>query len=1404
MRTAILVCLVSCISQAQTGVWSDQGSGTILKGSAHAAGLSNLVDCTGSTPPAYCVPYAANFAFAGSEQYVFAQGGGAPDTVHNHMYFPGCGGHTDYYGNQSYDYDIAAKTITRLTAPGAVVNLNFVQYEQDGTPSSVHCEQGIVYMPNEDAVFRWGIGAGASAGAQQFIWWENNPRTTPTWTAKYAAPDMHPFLMVSGGTGCTANSVQTGTFTNGSGTGATFTVWINGSGIPTGYGAATTFGSGYGVTLPTQATVSTCAGTVTVSGGSVAGGQVYNGSGGVGSACMLDTYVTSPESILCIEYASNQMYRYTPSIDTGAYGSNPWTTLTSSSQTQVPIGSVCRINPSLGIMFCVGTGISGGPAGGMWQIPLTGGGAFQSTNVTSMTTGCSALNAAPNPGFDYDSTLNTMVGYVGGGNSVVLFNGATLTCTTQTVSGGPTGPAYVAPAGNYDRTWYYPSLGYHIFINNSEFDAFSFTFGSAPTITTSSLSNGVVGNSYAATISTTGSPAPTCSVTAGSLPTGLSLSSGCAMSGTPTKMQVAKFTVTATNGNAPDATQAYTLQITGIGTHGLGGSTLTCIDRDADGYGTGPLALAQISADLTIAGIPGETTPSAPTVTVVGTTGTTTFWYFIESCERPSDVVVCTIPGSGGNVTNAHNGSFSGSNYDQVQWTDVGATYYTIFRAATSTVPSITGTSPIGGLVTASVACVAGTCTFNDTDVLQRTVAAIPGASVYVTSSAHPFTTADIGRVVTTVAGANFTIQPDFTIFSISAGNIAGVSDTLGHILGPTGASGGTWRIDGCLGPDADDQDNTVQGWPQAKVLYGSFSAFLARPDGPGYNPTHIWYLAPASPTAACLANLSAGEPSSSCTGNDSTGAEDDPTHPYANWTTITGSVVAGHMVAMRDGFGQHFVMGSSGTMGSPIIFYAYPGEQPVFDSQGSSQIMNAAGHSWVVLDGYRGQNGACVNAGDNNYTENPHSFHDNIFRHIEGVNCFQGIGPVAGANNFVIEDSTFHNNNVGSEQAGIYVGGTYNYASGITIQRTLAYNNAWNGIHTNAQNLGTIITQCISYNNGIAGISLQSGSSNGFITDNLVFGNVSEPFQIFSYQNNLVAPSTGWTVTNATWSGSVATVTVMETNTMVTGETPYIVGISPTGYNCLPVGCKITAVSGQTFSYALASNPGAYSSGGTAGLGVGDQTGNLIANNTFATINSESPIRTDSNDENNPPNPTIVNLGGNTYKNNLQVNNGAETSGSKRGAFYFQNTQAGYNSLLSSTLDHNLAYNLAPSGNTTIMQLSLPSTVWGYDTSGNPTNGGPSLSWTTGGITNQVFINPLFTAFSAAFTLPSQYNFNLQSGSPAIHAGTSSGAPTYDLYGNAFSATPSLGAIEFFGSSGAGGSVTSGSVKISGGVRTN
>jgi putative Ig domain-containing protein/parallel beta helix pectate lyase-like protein len=504
--------------------------------------------------------------------------------------------------------------------------------------------------------------------------------------------------------------------------------------------------------------------------------------------------------------------------------------------------------------------------------------------------------------------------------------------------------------------------------------------------------------------------------------------------------------------------------------YGLGHSTMTCIDRDGDGYGTGPQAFGPYT-DLVITGPP-ISTPSPPSVAVVGTPGTTSYYYFLSTCSA-LPVVSCTVPSAGSLVTTA-NATLNSSNYVSVTWTDTSNTYM-LFRATTSTVPSGTG-----GQVLGVPTCSAGTCTVLDQSNATLSTAVSP--SGFVTSAAHPFTSADIGRVLHITSGTGFTLRDGVSIETVVSGE-AGLSS----VVGTAGLTNGNWEIDGCLGPDADDLDASVHTGAQAIAKWGSLKAFLAHQ---GYSPGNFWWVDPA-----------AGSDSNTCHDTDANSASGTPCQTLNH--VLTGGLAAGDMVILRQGTYPELISSmAQGSTNSPIIYKAYPGEV--------STATNASGYgivdlSWFILDGLRvmcPQNGGTGFAGGTDDYQSSSLFHDIIFRHLESTNCSDGMYSFNGLVNITIEDSDFHDQH-GTTGHGLYIGSRELPGSNVTIRRNLLIGNDYSGMQFNGRVTNLIVEQNIVYSNRlVSGISFENGVSHSFVQSNLIFSNQKAGliFAIYDY----------------------------------------------------------------------------------------------------------------------------------------------------------------------------------------------------------------------------------------------------------------------------------------------------------------
>lgn len=91
-------------------------------------------------------------------------------------------------------------------------------------------------------------------------------------------------------------------------------------------------------------------------------------------------------------------------------------------------------------------------------------------------------------------------------------------------------------------------------------------------------------------------------------------------------------------------------------------------------------------------------TPSAPTVAVVGTTGSTTWAYKVVAKDGNGGTVGTTAASSAGQVTTG-NATLTAANYNNITWTAVsGAQSYDIYRTTAGGTPNTTG--KIGNVVT--------------------------------------------------------------------------------------------------------------------------------------------------------------------------------------------------------------------------------------------------------------------------------------------------------------------------------------------------------------------------------------------------------------------------------------------------------------------------------------------------------------------------------------------------------------------------------------------------------------------------------------------------------------------------------------------------------------------------------
>jgi hypothetical protein len=102
-----------------------------------------------------------------------AWGGAAYDTKRDVLVITG-GGHTDYGGNEVYNFSLASKKWSRVTEPSPMTSLGAGRYAVVGSeaPVSSHTYDGLVYAPNVDRIFKYGgsfYGSGNSYDKHAYL-----------------------------------------------------------------------------------------------------------------------------------------------------------------------------------------------------------------------------------------------------------------------------------------------------------------------------------------------------------------------------------------------------------------------------------------------------------------------------------------------------------------------------------------------------------------------------------------------------------------------------------------------------------------------------------------------------------------------------------------------------------------------------------------------------------------------------------------------------------------------------------------------------------------------------------------------------------------------------------------------------------------------------------------------------------------------------------------------------------------------------------------------------------------------------------------------------------------------------------------------------------------------------------
>ncbi len=284
------------------------------------------------------------------------------------------------------------------------------------------------------------------------------------------------------------------------------------------------------------------------------------------------------------------------------------------------------------------------------------------------------------------------------------------------------------------------------------------------------------------------------------------------------------------------------------------------------------------------------------------------------------------------------------------------------------------------------------------------------------------------------------------------------------------------------LGPDADDNDPTVNT-PQTMLdKYGTLQNFLSTVKG--YGTQRIFYIA--------------------SDGNNGTAAVNDISHPYATWAAVKPLLQPGDTVLYREGTYRTTISMDwppvQGAEGNRISIMTYPGEEAIINAYGGIYLgysgnIGGPGCSHIAIDGLILE-ASTIGQG---YGIEGHYLTDAIIRNIEVRNFHTGID--FNAHNAVIENSVIHDSR--AEHA-IYLGSNGNSTpnENIAIRGNILYHNGRHGFQHNGPVTNLLIEGNIIHSNLMGGISLIMGTSYSTVRNNLIFNNNKQGIILYNYDD--------------------------------------------------------------------------------------------------------------------------------------------------------------------------------------------------------------------------------------------------------------------------------------------------------------
>ena len=405
--------------------------------------------------------------------------------------------------------------------------------------------------------------------------------------------------------------------------------------------------------------------------------------------------------------------------------------------------------------------------------------------------------------------------------------------------------------------------------------SFSITVNQVPAFTNGPpTTTAVLGTAYSFTCTASGSPTPTFAVTAGGLPTGLSLSSSGAITGTPTATGTFTGTITAAN-TAGTATQNFSISVNQVPAFTNGPPTTTAVLGTAYSFtytasgtpaptftvssGALPTGLTLSSAGA-ITGTPTAIGTFSGTVKATNTVGNVTQNFSITVNQLPA--ITNGPPTSTGLVGTAYSFTYTATGSPTPTFAVTAGSLPT--GLSLSTAGAITGTPSVAGAYTGTVTAsnAAGTTTQNFSISVNQVPAFTNGP---------PTTTAVLGTAYSFTYTASGTPAPTFTVSSgalptglslSSAGAITGTPTAIGTFTGTVKATNTAGNVTQNFSITVNQLPAITNGPPTSTGLVGTAYSFTYTATG---SPTPTFAVTAGSlPTGLSLSTAGAitGTPS--------------------------------------------------------------------------------------------------------------------------------------------------------------------------------------------------------------------------------------------------------------------------------------------------------------------------------------------------------------------------------------------------------------------------------------------------------------------------------------------------------------------------------------------------------------